>query len=175
MAASIDRAGHTAGRHHGAGRGLCRGAARLVAVVALAVATTAGAQTVANPIVIKFSHVVAIDTPKGKGAELFKQLAEERAGGRVRVEVYSELHVVQGQGRAGSAAARGGPDARAVGLPSSGPLGVKEFEVFDLPYIFPNKAVLAAVTEGPIGASLFRKLDGKGIRASPTGTMASRT
>src|SRR4051812_45356224 len=42
----------------------------------------------APTIVIKFSHVVATDTPKGKAAERFKQLAEERTGGRVRVEVY---------------------------------------------------------------------------------------
>ena len=41
-----------------------------------------------QPIVVKFSHVVALDTPKGKGAERFKQLAEERTKGRVKVEVY---------------------------------------------------------------------------------------
>jgi len=41
-----------------------------------------------EPIVIKFSHVVAPNTPKGKAAERFKQLAEERTQGRVRVEVY---------------------------------------------------------------------------------------
>src|SRR5947207_15254557 len=41
-----------------------------------------------QPIVIKFSHVVAVDTPKGKGAEYFKKLAEERTKGRVKVEVY---------------------------------------------------------------------------------------
>ena len=45
-------------------------------------------QTPAPAIVIKFSHVVAVDTPKGKAAERFKQLAEERTGGRVRVEIY---------------------------------------------------------------------------------------
>src|SRR5205823_11153751 len=45
-----------------------------------------------------------------------------------------------------------------------GPLGVREFEAFDLPYIFPDKAVLARVTEGPVGASLFRKLEDKGIK-----------
>src|SRR5689334_22642945 len=44
----------------------------------------AGAQ---QPIVIKFSHVVATDTPKGKAAEQFKKLAEERTKGRVKVEL----------------------------------------------------------------------------------------
>jgi len=42
----------------------------------------------ADPVVIKFSHVVAPDTPKGKAAERFKQLADERTQGRVKVEVY---------------------------------------------------------------------------------------
>ena len=48
-------------------------------------AFTAWAQ---QPIVVKFSHVVAIDTPKGKGAERFRQLVDERGGGRVRIDVY---------------------------------------------------------------------------------------
>jgi C4-dicarboxylate-binding protein DctP len=46
------------------------------------------AQALAEPILIKFSHVVAEDTPKGKGALLFKQLVEERLAGKVRIEVY---------------------------------------------------------------------------------------
>src|SRR5579864_7116090 len=57
----------------------------LAASVLLALASSAIAQ---QPIIIKFSHVVAVDTPKGKGAEKFKQLAEERTKGRVKVEVY---------------------------------------------------------------------------------------
>src|ERR1035437_8034353 len=41
-----------------------------------------------SPIVIKFSHVVAPNTPKGKGAEKFKELAEKYTNGKVKVEVY---------------------------------------------------------------------------------------
>ena len=48
----------------------------------------AGVVHAADPIVIKFSHVVAEHTPKGQGAVLFKQLAEERLGDKVKVEVY---------------------------------------------------------------------------------------
>ena len=57
----------------------------LYALLLLAVATFAQA---AEPVVIKFSHVVANDTPKGKAAEKFKQLAEKYTGGRVKVELY---------------------------------------------------------------------------------------
>jgi len=48
----------------------------------------AGPAGAVDPIVIKFSHVTASDTPKGKGADHFKQLVEERTQGRVKVEVY---------------------------------------------------------------------------------------
>jgi C4-dicarboxylate-binding protein DctP len=51
----------------------------------------------------------------------------------------------------------------APSLAKFGPLGVKEFEVFDLPYIFPTKEVLYRVTEGPVGKELFKKLESKGI------------
>jgi len=51
----------------------------------------------------------------------------------------------------------------APSLAKFGPLGAKEFEVFDLPYIFPTKQALYSVTEGPIGKGLLKKLESKGI------------
>jgi C4-dicarboxylate-binding protein DctP len=43
---------------------------------------------------IKFSHVVTPATPKGQAAQRFKEVVEERSGGRITVEVYpnSELY-----------------------------------------------------------------------------------
>ena len=62
---------------------------RLMSRAALAVALVlASASALAQqPIVIKFSHVVAQSTPKGQAAERYKQLAEARTNGRVKVEV----------------------------------------------------------------------------------------
>ena len=122
--------------------------------------TDAGAQA---PVVIKFSHVVATDTPKGKGAERFKQLAEERAGGRVKVEVYPNSVLYKDKEEL-EALQIGAVQMLAPSVSKFGPLGAREFEVFDLPFIFPDKAVLARVTEGPIGAALFKKLEDKGIK-----------
>ncbi|MBP0651287.1 hypothetical protein J8J40_29945, partial [Mycobacterium tuberculosis] len=51
----------------------------------------------------------------------------------------------------------------APSLAKFGPLGVKEFEVFDLPFIFPDRAALQKVTLGPVGKQLFAKLEPKGI------------
>jgi C4-dicarboxylate-binding protein DctP len=124
-------------------------------------ATSAMAQT-ATPIVIKFSHVVAPDTPKGKAAEMFKKLAEERTKGRVKVEVYPNSQLYKDKEEL-EALQLGAVQMLAPSLAKFGPLGVKDFEVFDLPYIFPSKDVLRAVTDGAIGRSLLKKLESKGI------------
>jgi C4-dicarboxylate-binding protein DctP len=119
----------------------------------------AGAQ---QPIVIKFSHVVAVDTPKGKGAEQFKKLAEERTQGRVKVEVYPNSSLFK-DGEEMEALQLGSVQMLAPSLAKFGPLGVREFEVFDLPFMFDSYADLNQVAEGPVGTMLFRKLEGKGI------------
>ncbi len=116
----------------------------------------------AEPIVIKFSHVVAPNTPKGKGAEKFKQLAEERTKGAVKVEVYPNSQLYKDKEEL-EALQLGAVQMLAPSLAKFGPLGVKEFEVFDLPYIFPSKAVLRDVTDGEVGRMLFKKLESKGI------------
>jgi len=115
-----------------------------------------------NQIVIKFSHVVAPETPKGKGAEKFKELAEARTGGKVKVEVYPNSQLYKDKEEL-EALQLGAVQMLAPSLAKFGPLGAKEFEVFDLPFIFPNKDVLRRVTEGPVGKQLFEKLETKGI------------
>ena len=133
-----------------------------VVVVAAAMLATAGVAVAQQPIVIKFSHVVALDTPKGKGAEYFKKLAEERTKGRVKVEVYPNSSLFK-DGEEMEALQLGSVQMLAPSLAKFGPLGVREFEVFDLPYIFDDFADLHKVTEGPVGAALFKKLESKGI------------
>jgi len=114
------------------------------------------------PIVIKFSHVVALDTPKGKAAEQFKKLAEERTKGRVKVEVYPNSTLYKDREEV-EALQLGSVQMLAPSLAKFGPLGVREYEVFDLPQIFDSYAELHKVTEGPIGTAMFKKLESKGI------------
>jgi C4-dicarboxylate-binding protein DctP len=116
----------------------------------------------AQPIVIKFSHVVAVDTPKGKAAEMFKKLVEERTKGKVKVDVFPNSQLYKDKEEM-EALQLGAVQMLAPSLAKFGPLGVKEFEVFDLPYILPSKDVLRAVTEGPVGQGLLKKLESKGI------------
>ena len=131
----------------------------LVALFSVAVAFGALAQ---QPITIKFSHVVALDTPKGKGAEQFKKLAEERTKGRVKVDVFPNSSLFK-DGEEMEALQLGSVQMLAPSLAKFGPLGVREFEVFDLPYMFDSYSDLHKVTEGPVGAALFKKLESKGI------------
>ncbi|MDQ1817712.1 TRAP transporter substrate-binding protein [Massilia sp. CCM 9210] len=130
-------------------------------VVALAAAASFNAWAQA-PIVIKFSHVVATDTPKGQAAERFKLLAEKATMNRVKVEVYPNSQLYKDKEEL-EALQLGAVQMLAPSLAKFGPLGVKEFEAFDLPYIFPSKAALYSVTEGPIGKGLLQKLEPKGI------------
>src|SRR3954471_20984440 len=130
----------------------------MAAALALALG---GAQ--AQQVVIKFSHVVAENTPKGEGALKFKALAEAATNGRVKVEVYPNSQLYKDKEEL-EALQIGAVQMLAPSLAKFGPLGVKEFEVFDLPFIFDDTAELHKVTQGAVGRQLLGKLDAKGIK-----------
>lgn len=134
--------------------------ALLIGIAAMGLAAVANA---ADPIVIKFSHVVANDTPKGHAAEFFAKRAGELTKGAVKVEVYANSTLYKDKEEM-EALQLGAVHMLAPSLAKFGPLGVKEFEVFDLPYLFDNYAELHKVTQGPVGQQLLAKLEPKGIR-----------
>lgn len=117
----------------------------------------------ADEIVIKFSHVVAVDTPKGKASEFFAKRAAELTKGKVKVEVYPNSSLYKDKEEM-EALQIGAVQMLAPSLAKFGPLGVKEFEVFDFPYIFDDIADLHKITQGPIGAAMLVKLEAKGIK-----------
>lgn len=117
----------------------------------------------ADQIIIKFSHVVANDTPKGKAAEKFKQLAEKYTGGRVKVELYPNSQLYKDREEM-EALQRGAVQMLAPSVSKFGPLGVREFELFDLPYLIPDAETVDRVTDGDIGRNLFAKLEPKGLK-----------
>ena len=131
------------------------------AVVALVAGTAALAQD-RGPIVIKFSHVTATNTPKGEAAEYFKKLAWERTRGWVKVEVYPNSTLYK-DGEELEMLQLGAVQMLAPSLAKFGPLGVREFEVFDLPFLFDGYDDLHKVTQGPVGQALLKKLEAKGI------------
>jgi len=130
-----------------------------IVAMALLVAGPAGAQA---PIVIKFSHVAAPDTPKGQAANEFKRLAEERSKGRVKVEVYPNSMLYKDAEEL-EALQLGAVQMLAPVPGKFGPVGLPEFEAFDLPYLFPDFNALHKVYNGPVGAMMLKKLEPKGI------------
>jgi C4-dicarboxylate-binding protein DctP len=130
--------------------------------VGAALLTLAGAAQAQAQIIIKFSHVVAPDTPKGKGANRFKELAEKYTDGRVKVEVYPNSQLYKDKEEV-EALQLGAVQMLAPSMAKFGPLGVREYEAFDLPFIFQDRTALRKVTEGPIGKQLLQKLDSKGM------------
>ena len=118
---------------------------------------------VADPILIRFSHVVAPDTPKGKAAEYFARRAEALTGGRVRVEVHPNSSLYKDREEM-EALQLGAVQMLAPSLAKFSVLGVSEFEVFDLPFIFDDEDALAKVTNGPIGRRLLDSLESRGIK-----------
>ena len=129
----------------------------------LATAALALAATAQQPIIIKFSHVATADAPKGKAAEYFKKRAEELTAGKVRIEVYPNSTLYKDKEEI-EALQIGSVQMLAPSLAKFGPLGVKDFEVFDLPYLFDNYEQLHKVTYGPVGRRLLDKLEPKGIK-----------
>ena len=135
----------------------------MVGVLALALSGVPLFAAAQQPTVIKFSHVVAVDTPKGKAAEFFAKRAGELTKGAVKVEVYANSTLYKDKEEM-EALQLGAVQMLAPSLAKFGPLGVKEFEAFDLPYIFDDTNELHKVTQGALGMALLAKLEPKGIK-----------
>jgi C4-dicarboxylate-binding protein DctP len=138
---------------------------RALALLAVAAGTLALAIPVRAqaPLVVKFSHVVAAGTPKGMAADFFAKKAAELTKGKVKVEVYPNSQLYKDNEEL-EALQLGSVQMLAPSLAKFGPIGVREFEVFDLPFIFDGYKDLHKVTQGPIGKQLLDKLEGKGVR-----------
>ena len=134
----------------------------VLAAASIAALTLIGPASAQSPVIIKFSHVVASDTPKGKAAEKFKELAEKYTDGKVKVEIYPNSTLYKDKEEL-EALQLGAVQMLAPSNSKFGPIGIKEFEVFDLPYILPDLATLRKVTDGPLGARLLKLLDSKGM------------
>ncbi|MBR0993011.1 DctP family TRAP transporter solute-binding subunit [Bradyrhizobium japonicum] len=131
-----------------------------VAAAALVLAPAVGqAQT---PIIIKFSHVVANDTPKGKGALKFKELAEKYTDGKVKVEIYPNSTLYKDKEEI-EALQLGSVQMLAPSTAKFAPLGIKEFEALDLPWLFKDDQTYSNAMKGTVGKWLFQKLESKGI------------
>jgi C4-dicarboxylate-binding protein DctP len=134
----------------------------ILAGVAAVVMMAPAAALADDTIVMKFSHVVANDTPKGKGALKFKELAEKYTNGKVKIEVYPNSSLYKDKEEI-EALQLGSVQMLAPSTAKFAPLGVKEFEALDLPWLFKDEATYTAAMKGQVGQWLFKKLEAKGI------------
>src|SRR6266571_5848306 len=134
----------------------------ILAAVAAAFVVAPGTGWAQGPIVLKFSHVVANDTPKGKGALKVKELAEKYSDGKVKVEVYPNSQLFKDKEEI-EALQLGSVQILAPSTSKFAPLGIKEFEALDLPWLFKDEATYDKAMKGPVGKWLFQKLESKGI------------
>jgi C4-dicarboxylate-binding protein DctP len=134
----------------------------LVAVAAVAIFAIPAAAT-EDPIIIKFSHVVSPDAPKGKAAVIFKELAEKYTNGKVKVEVYPNSSLYKDKEEL-EALQLGTVQILAPSISKFGPLGVKEFDIFDLPFLMSDdnhaRQMYASATMG----ELNKKLEAKEVK-----------
>ncbi len=132
------------------------------ALAAAALAPAASHSAVKPDISLRFSHVVAEETPKGLAANRFKVLVEQRSHGRIDVQVFPNAELY-GDRDEMQALQLGAVDLVAPSLSKFGRIGLPEFELFDLPFIFDQLADVRRVTQGPLGQRLFKGLERQGL------------
>ncbi|WP_448094009.1 C4-dicarboxylate TRAP substrate-binding protein DctP [Pseudomonas lini] len=115
----------------------------------------------ADPVVIKFSHVVAEQTPKGQGALLFKKLVEERLPGKVKVEVYPNSSLF-GDGKEMEALLSGDVQMIAPSLAKFEQYTPK-LQLFDLPFLFNDISAVDRFQRSPDGQGLLKAMESKNI------------
>ncbi|MBZ4672583.1 DctP family TRAP transporter solute-binding subunit [Deferribacterales bacterium Es71-Z0220] len=132
---------------------------KLFIIILLTFTITSFAET---KIVIKFSHVVSENSPKGKAVLYFKNLVEKKSDGRISVQIFprgvlfDDITVVEALKN----------DIVQMAAPSFSKLSfyVKDFQLFDIPFLFKNIYSIHRAYSGNIGEILKRNSEGNGIK-----------
>jgi len=133
------------------------------ALVCAVVVSMTGIAQAADPVVIKFAHVVAENTPKGQGALMFQKLvaADPQLKDKVKVEVYPNSSLF-GDGKEMEALLLGDVQMLAPSLAKFEHY-TKQVQIFDLPFLFNDLAAVDRFQQGPQGQALLKSMDDKGI------------
>jgi C4-dicarboxylate-binding protein DctP len=113
------------------------------------------------PIVVKFSHVVAENTPKGQGALKFKELAEKKLPGKVQVQVFPSSQLF-GDAKELEALLLGDVQLIAPSL-SKFDRYTKKIQIFDLPFLFDDVEAVDRFQDGPRGQELLASMKNRGL------------
>ncbi|AHG62295.1 TRAP transporter substrate-binding protein [Advenella mimigardefordensis] len=137
---------------------------RIINVFGMSIALTISASALAadNPIVIKFSHVVAANTPKGQGAQKFKEVAEKLLPGKVQVQVFPNSQLF-GDGKEMEALLLGDVQLIAPSL-SKFDRYTKKVQLFDLPFLFDDMAAVDRFQQSDKGKELLDSMKNRGLK-----------
>ena len=130
-------------------------------LLAAAAALSLGMAAQAAPIVIKYSHVVADVTPKGKAALKFKELVEKNMAGKVEVQVFPNSQLF-GDGKELEALLLGDVQIIAPSLAKFGKY-TKQLQIFDLPFLFDDIQAVDRFQASPEGQGMLSSMSKKGI------------
>jgi C4-dicarboxylate-binding protein DctP len=133
-----------------------------IAAVASAALLAGSSAALAQPIIVKFSHVVAEATPKGQGALKFKEVAEKLLPGKVQVQVFPSSQLF-GDAKELEALLLGDVQFIAPSL-SKFSRYTKKLQVFDLPFLFDNIEAVDRFQKSPQGVALLDSMQSKGIK-----------
>jgi C4-dicarboxylate-binding protein DctP len=133
----------------------------LVSLLVAVAMVTSATMAMAGPVVIKFSHVVAENTPKGQMANKFKELVDQRLAGKVEVEVFPNSQLF-GDNKVLEAMLLGDVQLAAPSLSKFNKY-TKSLQIFDLPFLFKDMAAVEKFQQGPVGQKLLMATKNKGI------------
>jgi len=135
---------------------------KLIAAVASAALLAGSSAALAQPIIVKFSHVVAEATPKGQGALKFKEVAEKLLPGKVQVQVFPSSQLF-GDAKEMEALLLGDVQLIAPSL-SKFARYTKKLQVYDLPFLFDDIDAVDRFQKSPQGVALLDSMKSKGIQ-----------
>lgn len=116
--------------------------------------------------VIKFSHVVSPQAPKGQAAQYFADQVNERLAGKVRVEVfpnsqlYNDNKVMEAM-----RLASGKTGLMAAPSISKFVKFSRELQVFDIPFLFADMDDVHKLADSPLAEEMTKPIERKGIKA----------
>ena len=128
----------------------------VLGTIAAAMLATSG---LAADYTMKVSHVVSASTPKGKAADFFEKRVEELSGGKIDVQVFPNSQLY-GDGEEMKALVMNNVQLIMPSLSKFTSIA-PQMQLFDLPFIFRDKAHLYNVMDGEVGAILKSKIDEK--------------
>lgn len=131
------------------------------ALVALAMLTPQKADAQAREQTFRLGVQIGLDNARGRTIQKFADAVKAKSGGKLTVTIYpggslgGDLQTISAM-RGGTIDATVTATSTLVGL-------VKDYSLFDLPFLFQNDAEAMAALDGPFGKRLEKALDDRGL------------